>query len=93
MKFQWDGAKAARNRTKHGVPFEEALSAFADPLSITYPDPKHASEEDRFLLIGISASGQVLIISHVYRADCVRIISARKATPRERRFYESRANH
>ena len=93
MKFQWDATKASRNQAKHGIAFEEALSAFADPLSITYPDPGHSFDEERFLLLGLSAQSHVLVVSHVYRADCVRVISARKATPRERRFYESKATH
>lgn len=93
MKFQWDPVKASTNQTRHGKSCEDVLSAFADPLSITYPDPKRSSDEDRFLLIGLSVQDQVLVVSHVFRADCVRIISARKATPKERRFYESQANH
>jgi uncharacterized DUF497 family protein len=93
MKFEWDAIKASRNYAKHGVAFDEALSAFADSLSITYADPGHSVDEERFLLLGLSAHGQVLVVSHVYRAECVRIISARKATPRERRFYESKASH
>ena len=93
MKFQWDAGKASKNEGKHGIAFQEALSAFADPLSITYPDPMHSFDEDRYLLLGISAENHVLVVSHVYRADCVQIISARKATPRERKFYESKASH
>jgi uncharacterized DUF497 family protein len=93
MKFEWDTAKASKNQAKHGISFDEALSAFADSLSITYSDPGHSVDEERFLLLGLSVQGHVLVVSHVYRANCVRIISARKATPRERRYYESKANH
>jgi uncharacterized DUF497 family protein len=93
MKFQWDRVKASINQTKHGVSFNDAMSVFADPLSFTYPDPKHSSDEERFLIIGLSGAGQVLVVSHVFRADCVRIISARKATRKERAFYESEASH
>ncbi len=93
MKFEWDAARAPRNQAKHGLAFEEAMSAFADSLSITYADPGHSVDEERFLRLGLSAHGHVLVVSHVYRADCVRIIGARKATPRERRFYESKASH
>lgn len=88
MNFEWDPAKAGRNRRKHRVSFEEAASVFGDPLAITYPDPDHSASEQRFLTVGMSSAKRVLIVAHADRNDNVRIISARKATPRERRHYE-----
>jgi len=85
---EWDSAKAASNRRKHGVDFREALTALEDPLSTTYPDPEHSLEERRFVTIGVSGKGRVLVVAHADRRAAVRIISARRATPRERRFYE-----
>jgi len=93
MKFEWNADKARRNQRKHRVSFSEALSVFKEVLSITYPDTDHSAEEDRFLIIGLSSSGNVLVISHTFRNDVVRIISARKATKKERSFYESEARH
>lgn len=88
MKFEWDPAKAARNLDKHGVSLEEAASAFGDPLSLTIIDPDHASDEDRFILVGQARSGRLLVVVHSDRAGATRLISARTATPRERRDYE-----
>jgi uncharacterized DUF497 family protein len=93
MKFEWNTDKARRNLQKHGVSFSEALSVFKDALSLTYPDSDHSAEEDRFLIIGLSSLGNVLVISHTFRNDVVRIISARKATKKERSFYENEARH
>jgi uncharacterized DUF497 family protein len=93
MKFEWNTEKAKRNQKKHGVSFSEALTVFKDSLSLTYPDTDHSVDEDRFLLIGLSSSGNVLVISHTFRNDVVRIISARKATNKERSFYEKEARH
>jgi len=74
---------------KHGVSFEEAATAFGDPLSITVPDPDHSGTEERFVLVGISESHRHLIVVHLERArDAYRIISARPASRRERRQYE-----
>jgi len=88
MEFEWDEDKAAKNRRKHKVAFAEAATVFGDPLAVTFPDPDHSVEEDRFLTIGTSDRNRVLIVSHTDREDRVRIISARKATPQERRTYE-----
>ena len=93
MKFEWNTDKARRNVQKHGVSFSEALSVFKDVLSLTYSDTDHSAEEDRFLIIGLSSSENVLVISHTYRNDVVRIISARKATKKERYFYDNEARH
>ena len=85
----WDPAKAWTNRAKHGITFEEAATVFADPLSLTVPDEAHARPgEDRFATIGTSHRGRLLVVIHSDAADSVRIISARRATRRERRDYE-----
>ncbi len=88
MKFEWNSAKAAANFNKHGVSFEEAATVFADVLSHVFPDIDHSNDETRFLLIGMSHSGRVLVVSHTDRGDVVRVISAREATKKERKFYE-----
>ena len=88
MTIEWDPRKAASNRRTHGVDFHEAGSVLDDPLSTTFPDPEHSVDEHRCITIGVSASGRILVIAHTDRGDAVRLISARRATPRERRFYE-----
>ena len=88
MQFIWDPKKASANVKKHGVDFREASTVFEDPLSATFPDPDHSEREQRFLIVGISALGRILVVAHTELGDTVRIISARVATPRERRFYE-----
>jgi uncharacterized DUF497 family protein len=87
MEFAWDGSKATANLLKHGVSFEEAVTAFYDPLSRTIVDPDHTSEDVR-LLIGLSSRGRLLVIAHADLGDQIRIISARLATRRERWTYE-----
>lgn len=87
MKFEWDPDKAARNAAKHGVSFHEAATIFGDPLAITFSDPDHSEDEDRFLTFGTSSEGNLLIVSHTDRGDTTRIISARMTTRKERRFY------
>jgi len=86
--FTWDGRKAAANRKKHGVTFEEAMTVFGDPLSITIPEPVHSLDEIRFIIVGRSQVQRLLVVVHVERGDRIRIISARSATRRERRDYE-----
>jgi uncharacterized DUF497 family protein len=88
LTFEWDEEKAAENLAKHGVSFAEASTVFADPLSRTIPDPLHSDEEDRFVILGESTSGHTLVVVHTYREENIRIISARRATPRERKDYE-----
>jgi uncharacterized DUF497 family protein len=90
MDFEWDDQKAARNLAKHGVSFYEAATVFGDPLAMTYYDPDHSQDEDRFLTFGHSDAGQLLVVSHTDRDDRVRIISARRATRRERKAYEQK---
>jgi len=88
LKFEWDENKAKINKRKHGITFEEATTAFADELSITIDDPLHSEDEDRLILIGKSQYFNTLVVVHVERKDILRIISARKATKKERKFYE-----
>jgi uncharacterized DUF497 family protein len=88
MEFEWDESKADSNLKKHGVSFPEAATVFGDPLAITFFDPDHSEAEDRFLTIGLSAAGRVVILSHTDRGEKIRIISAREATRSERKGYE-----
>lgn len=88
MEFEWDEDKAASNERKHGVSFLEAQTVFADPLALTGFDPDHSDEEDRYLTMGTSLDGRLLVIAHTDRENSVRIISAREASRRERRDYE-----
>ncbi len=91
MRFAWDKAKAEENIRKHGVTFEEASTVFADENARLKHDPDHSQTEDRFLLLGFSAKLRMLIVCHAYREndEVIRIISARRATPNERRQYGS----
>jgi hypothetical protein len=88
LRFTWDQRKAAANARKHGVTFREASTAFADPLSITIPDPEHSLGEQRFVLIGLSHQRRLLVVAHTERSDTIRIINARPATRHERQTYE-----
>jgi len=90
VNFEWDPGKARQNRRKHRVSFQEAASVFGDPLSITYPDPDHSIAEQRFITVGTSSGGQVLIVAHADRNENIRIISARKTTRGEREHYEGK---
>ena len=89
MDFEWDPDKAARNLVGHGVSFEEAATAFGDPLSLTISDPRHSVGEARFVLFGLSDQGRLIAVSHTDRDGTTRIISARLATRHERKQYES----
>jgi hypothetical protein len=86
--FEWDADKAEVNLRKHGVSFQEAATVFTTPLSLTYHDPDHSHEEQRYLTIGTSQAERLLMVSHTERGERIRIISARKATRRERTRYE-----
>jgi uncharacterized protein len=88
MRFAWDEKKAASNLSKHGISFEEAATVFGDPLSDTFPDPDHSLEEYRFVIIGSSESGKILVVGHTDDGKLVRIISAREVTHGERKSYE-----
>lgn len=86
--FKWDPAKAAANARKHGVDFREAASVLSDSLSTTFPDVDHSEEERRFVTVGVSSKQRLLVVSHTEEGQTLRIISARRATRRERRFHE-----
>ncbi len=88
MIFEWHAAKARANFAKHGVSFAEAATVFLDPLALTFPDPDHSGAEVREITIGHGAGGAVIFVSHAIREGRVRVISARKATRRERKQYE-----
>ena len=88
MKFVWDNNKALSNISKHGVSFEEANTVLADFLSVTIPDPLHPDSEERLITIGQSERGRLLVVVHTEQGDVIRLISARRATVRERKRYE-----
>ena len=90
MEFEWDPEKAAANAKKHGVEFSEAMTVFGDPLELTIADPDHSEDEQRFLSIGTSTAGRLLVVAYTERAGRTRIISAREASAQERKHYESR---
>ena len=89
MRFEWDREKAVWNRRKHGVSFDEAVTVFYDPLAATFDDPDHSGGERRLITVGYSAQGRLLVVCHTERRGAVRIISARRATARERKRHES----
>ena len=89
MRFAWDLRKASANIRKHDVDFHEAATVFEDPLSTTFPDEVYSTREElRFVTIGTSTSGRLLVVAHSDSESTVRIISARRATRHERKFYE-----
>lgn len=88
MEFEWDPNKAASNLEKHGVPFDEAATAFGDPLSLIIDDPDHSDGEERFVPLGQSFLGRLVVVIPTHRGERIRIISARIATTNERRSYE-----
>jgi uncharacterized DUF497 family protein len=88
MEFEWDPKKARANVRKHRISFEEAATVFDDDLSFTFDDELHSHTERRYATLGLSNRGHVLVIAHTMRGDSVRIISAREATSREKRWYE-----
>jgi uncharacterized DUF497 family protein len=88
MNFEWDENKATSNLSKHGVSFEEAKTVFNDPLYVDFYDPDHSEREERYLIVGESEQGRLLIVSYTDRRDSIRLISARIVTPTEREAYE-----
>lgn len=88
-EFEWDPQKAEKNLRKHRISFVEAASVFFDPLSITLPDPLHSDDENRFVITGLSYQQRHLVVVHSDRGDRIRLISARLATPSEKKNYES----
>ena len=89
LHFEWDEQKARTNASKHGVTFEEAQSVFRDDQARLIDDPDHSNDEDRFILLGLSSSLKLLVVCHCYRIEgnVIRIISARKASSREKMLY------
>jgi uncharacterized DUF497 family protein len=90
LMFEWDNTKAEINYKKHRVRFEEAKTVFNDPNLLTFPDPYHFINKQRYLNIGISDHGRVFVVLHTEREGYIRLISSRKATVAERRAYETR---
>jgi uncharacterized DUF497 family protein len=88
LTFEWDQRKARSNLAKHGVGFEEASTVFSDPFSLTISDPEHSQVEERYVTMGTAFSGKLLVVVHTDRGDNIRIISARRASRRERKGYE-----
>ena len=91
MRFEWDQAKAETNLKKHAVAFTEAATVFGDPLSDTFLDPDHSLGEFRYVTVGQSVAGRLLVVGHTDRDDAFRIITARRATHHEKRYYESKS--
>lgn len=89
MTFEWDSAKAARNLLKHGIAFDEAQTVFDDPFYVDFYDPDHSEHEERYLIIGTSSQGRLLIVSYTERGNAIRLISARELTRSEREAYEN----
>ena len=89
MEFEWNSNKATSNLAKHNVSFHEASTVFGDPLAFTFPDPDHSYDETRYITIGESIQGRLLIISHTDLEQRIRIISARRLTRQERKIYEN----
>ncbi len=89
MRFEWDSEKAANNLRRHRISFDEAATAFFDPLSMTVPDPDHSAGERRFITMGASSRGRLIVVAHTERGSTLRIISARLASASERKRYET----
>jgi len=88
VRFEWDPDKAELNLEAHGVSFEEASTVFGNPLAVSFFDPDHSDEEDRFLTFGASQDNRLLVVIHTDRGGTTRLISAREVTRRERQQYE-----
>ncbi len=90
LVFEWDEGKAKANAAKHGVDFEEARTIFNDPQLLTFEDLYHSEHEQRYLSLGISLRGHLLIAAHTEEGETIRLISCRATTRRERKTYEDR---
>lgn len=88
MRYHWDDKKASRNLSKHGISFQEAATVFDDPLFVIFADPDHSLREKRFIMMGESNRQRLLVVAYTERSDEIRLISARKATHKEREVYE-----
>lgn len=93
MQFEWDPEKAKKNYKKHRVSFEEATTVFYDSLSATFDDPDHSVGEQRFITVGFSSRGRLLVVSYAERREVLRIINARLATARERKRHENQTRN
>jgi uncharacterized protein len=89
MRFEWDREKAKNNLRKHRVSFDEAMTVFYDSLSATFNDPDHSLDEERFITLGYSSHGRLLVVSHTESRKTIHVISARSATTHERKRHES----
>ena len=87
LGFEWDADKASKNAEKHQVSFEKAATVFDDPMFITVIDDEHSIDEERYITIGLSSRGRLLMVAHAERVDRIRIVSARRATKKEEQFY------
>jgi uncharacterized protein len=88
MRIEWDPIKAKLNLKKHGIPFEEAVTAISDPMAVTGADPDHSLYEERYITFGVSERGRLIVVSHTEEGETIRIISARKASKGEQELYE-----
>ena len=88
MEFEWDPKKSAANERKHDVTFQEASTVFGDSLAMTFADPDHSNNEQRYLTFGLSKYNRLLVVAHTDRGEKTRIISARLMDRKERRIYE-----
>jgi uncharacterized protein len=88
LTFEWDSRKAHSNFVKHGVGFDEASTVFGDSLALTIPDPEHSLAENRYITMGKAFNGKLLVVVHTDRGDNIRVVSARRASRRERQRYE-----
>jgi uncharacterized DUF497 family protein len=88
MEFEWDPKKAVANARKHTITFKEAASVFGDPLAITFEDPDHSMNENRWITFGMSLQKGLLVVSHTERGDKTRIVSARLMDRKEKKIYE-----
>ena len=87
-EFEWDDEKAVSNLKKHDISFEEGTTIFNDPLVVTITDPDHSKDEERYISLGISVQGRLLVVVHTEREERIRLIGCRKATSAERKNYE-----
>jgi uncharacterized DUF497 family protein len=92
VQFDWDSKKASQNLRKHGISFDEAVTVFYDPLSATFEDDNHSISEYRYITIGLSSGGRLLVVAHADFEDGLRIISARLASAHERRKHEEKGH-
>ncbi len=88
MDFEWDANKDAANLLKHGVSFDEAKTVFEDPRYVIFDDPEHSVHEQRYIILGESVQEHILMVAFTERSNVTRLISARRATPKERKYYE-----